>query len=672
MNFGKVRIAYPYVEYDLEVIHHTERKSTAMEWILLEIAKTVEEYPDEYATFPLNDLLKNLFFIADGDALLRQVLLDLIDVDALKYIPGFNDRSDWNDLRCGDLKLTEVGRNLQAEGRLPAKTQRNLLTITYDVINNNLLADNNNILSSDTNNTKARNISPDNLPVFPEFLVLNYVETLQNKSERAPSWLQKNSRIDSIEPTANRIKWRNTIKDILSDDYGNLTLKDENNLDIIERVLQDVNFGEIPDYDLPFLTVSELLTKRNVQPYDKAIEKIISVANKSDNFFIAPQFEEEIANLNGKTYFVFGQPSFSIEQDDTKKIIRIPQDIKDGMCYLDSHCMISSGEVEFHFGDTTYHSAYIYETNGDFEQTLIELTEKYYLLEPQMLSLMKLIKNPPYKKFYTENFLKQKLSSSQIEIFTPVDENLEKLLSLEKRFTEFLTPIEFQMSCDIIRRFFLKKGVNFLSDVHDLLSQWQRTLDSVNKEISIDLNELTLQDSSIGISLNRIKQISEAVSLFFDETSEEYKKIYVMETSALRHYPALLDDFTNNRNMVIVPEEVLTNLEELTKSEDNKIKNVAEKAIQKITEHKGKRWLNLNEDSHEELLEETEKEYRIFSIILKYLVRNPVLVTDENDLKDFAASKGIETITAHELHDKMNVNTAIKGKSKKKAKGKKK
>ena len=120
MNLGKARIAYPFVEYSVRVTHHTERKSTAMEWMLLEIAQKAKSYID-YAAIPLEKILTSIFFVADGDTLLRQVLTDLVDVGALEQIPNFSDRSEWNRLRCGDLRLTENGRCLQREGKTPCK-----------------------------------------------------------------------------------------------------------------------------------------------------------------------------------------------------------------------------------------------------------------------------------------------------------------------------------------------------------------------------------------------------------------------------------------------------------------------------------------------------------------------------------------------------------------------
>lgn len=106
MNIGKARIAYPFVEYSVQVTHHTERKSTAMEWMLLEIAQKAESYP-EYASTPLESILTAIFSVADGNTLLRQVLTDLVDVNALEQIPGFSDQSEWKQLRCGYLRLTD-------------------------------------------------------------------------------------------------------------------------------------------------------------------------------------------------------------------------------------------------------------------------------------------------------------------------------------------------------------------------------------------------------------------------------------------------------------------------------------------------------------------------------------------------------------------------------------
>lgn len=666
MNLGKVRIAYPHVEYEIKITHHTERNSTAMEWLLLEVAQKVEEYPN-YAAIPLNDILKSLFCIADGNLLLRQVLLDLIDVNALEYIQGFTDRSDWNQLRCGDLRLTEVGRNLQREGRLPAKTQDNKIYAIYDIVNDILISKNNRVLFDDTTNAKVKDITSDHL-VFPEVLVREWL------ANHEYPWLQKNSRIDSIEPVKNRIKWQNTVKDIFADNDGNLSLNGEFDSEVVEAALKEADFGEMPDYELPLLTVGDLSTKRKVYPYARGIENLFAVAAKSQAFFIAPQFADVISSLKEKICLVFGQPTFAIEQDGTNMIVKIPQNIGNELCYQDDQCAFSAGAIKLQFGNIVRFSPYVYETTGNFEQSIFKLVEDYYISEPRTLKLLSFVKNPPYQKFYTADFIRQKLSAPQLEKFTPIDESFEQLLKFAKRMEETLPTFSEQTTCDAIRRALLEKDVEFLYDVHDWSNQWQRALDALREKTTVDLTAIDWTNSSFGVSLKRMEQITEAVSIFFDDAADTYSKVYVIETNALLHYPPLLEDFTSNRAMLIVPKETLKDLNELAESDDTKIQHNARKALKTIDKYRDKYWLNLNEDTHEELLTESEPDKLdgIFSIALKYIVKNPVIVTDDNDLKDAATAKNVETITAHELHEKLNGASSSKGKTKNKSKRKKK
>ena len=65
MKLGKVQIAYPHIFYSVQVSHHTERKSTAMEWMLLEIARATETYSD-YGSIPLEQILSAIFSINEG------------------------------------------------------------------------------------------------------------------------------------------------------------------------------------------------------------------------------------------------------------------------------------------------------------------------------------------------------------------------------------------------------------------------------------------------------------------------------------------------------------------------------------------------------------------------------------------------------------------------------
>ena len=379
MNVGKIGIAYPHVAYEIEVTHHTERKATAPEWLLLKIALVAEKH-SEYGLMPLKQLLESVFFISDNEILFRQVLIDLMDANALEYIPRFSDVSDWRLLRCGDLKLTNVGRLLQREGKLPAKTQPNNLSVMYDVVNSRLVETDKNLVDA-TEYAKVIDIDSDNPFGFPVMAVKDYVDGLKNSS--IVTWLQRNSRIDSIEPIGSQIKWKNLVREILAGDDGRLSLKGEPDSRVAEAVLRDFDFGTMPEGDLPILGVGEL-SKRNPKPYDKAREKILALAEKSRVFFIARDFADIVNELNDKICIVTAENSFNVEASGSNLIVRVP-DVQSGLCYRDLSRSIFACAVDFRLGNETVQAPYIYETAGDFSQEFLQVVKARYRSEQRIL-----------------------------------------------------------------------------------------------------------------------------------------------------------------------------------------------------------------------------------------------------------------------------------------------
>ena len=676
MNLGKARIAYPYVLYNVQVSHHTERRSTAMEWLLLEIAHIAEKY-QEYISIPLDSILKNMFSIADGDLLLRQVLNNLIDVNALKQIVQFSDRSDWQQIRCGDLKLTENGRRLQKENKLPAKAQNNNLEVIYDVINGQVRIDNqkNKSLSDNTTNPKAKDISLDNLPGFPDSLVNERIQNLQQTGKNLPNWLQGNSHIDNIRPLGTpQIKWYNTSRDILADDEGNISLRDETNTDVVEAVLRETDLGTMPDYEIPIIGINDLLEKRKVQPYASIKDRIDVSLRKQDICFVSPQFKNIIEQQNKKNCIILGQLDFGIDDNGGNFVVHIPYPPYGGMCYQDKECVISAAAVALHVGNITRQVPYIFETvDEDFDSRIRMIVKDYYLRDERILKLLAYIDNPQYHIFYSEEYICRKLNSTSIEIFTPVDKTLDRLLKLNKKMTDALPNLPIPASCETIRLELIeKKNTDILNDIREWVIQWREALEKLQKDTNVNVNDIDWQGTSFGSSIERMEQISDAIALFFDDTSSRYNKIYVMDTSALMHYPAVLDDFTNNRAMVIVPKPVLVELDNLKESDDEKVQKEARRAINKIDEYRENQWLNLKEDNYEELLPESyrksiKNDFLILSVALRYFVKKPVMVTDDNNFKNIATSQDIEAITAHELHEKLSDSkTKVKNKKKKK------
>lgn len=674
MNLGKARIAYPFVEYSVQVTHHTERKSTAMEWMLLEIAQKAESFPD-YANIPLENILTSIFSVADGNTLLRQVLTDLVDVSALEQIPGFSDQSDWNQIRCGDLRLTEDGRRLQREGKLPAKALVNNLSVVYDVVNNRLVNSSKG-MSDNTTYPKAKDIGENNMPGFPSPLINQRIEEWQSNGKNAPSWLQRNSRIDNIAPKEDtKIKWQNTSHEITMDNSGKLSLVDAPNEEIVEAVLQETDLGVMPDYELPIINVDTLLNKRKYAQYAKIMDSIDNYASKVNIFAIAPQFHNIIEGKNNNVCLLLGQPSFSFNDTGKNAIVSIPDAFPEGLCYQDNERSVYAAAVEGHIGATSRMIPYIYEDASEFSVFVLDQVKKYYMIDRRMMRLLDFIGDVAYSEFYTPDFIRELLNSTEIKQLTPIDKILDRLLKLDAKMQNALGDVPSPASSETIRSVLLGKDVDVLGDVRDWTIQWLEALEKIKTKTEVDVKSIDWRDTNFGLSLERMEQVADAVAIFYDDAASRYNKVYVFDTCALMHYPDVLDDFANNQALVIIPKQVLVELDGLKTADDDKKQYQARQAIRKINEHGGEPWLKQNEDNYLELLSDSYREsgikdFNILSVAVKYRVKNPVMVTDDDNFQNFAQSEGVEAITAHNLHEKLTASVSSKGKGKNKKKKK--
>ena len=674
MNLGRARIAYPFVEYSVNVTHHTERKSTAMEWMLLEIAQKAESYP-EYANIPLDDILTSIFSVADGDILLRQVLTDLVDVSALEQIPGFSDQSDWKQIRCGDLRLTDDGRRLQREGKLPAKSSTNELSVIYDVVNNCLVSSSKG-MSDTTANPKAKDIGEGNIPAFPGSLINLRIEKWQNDGKNSPSWLQPNSRIDDIAPKGEgKVRWQNTAHEITMDNSGNLSLSGAPNEEIAEAVLQETDLGAMPDYELPMISVDTLLSKRKQYPYAKTADNIESYGAKAGIFTAIPQFSNAFEGKSNKVCLLLGQPAFGFEDTGKNAVISIPDAFPEGLCYQDKDRSVYAAAVEGHIGAVNRLLPYAYEDTSDFSAFVTRLVKKYYMLDRRMMKLLDIVGEASYQEFYTADYIRELLNSPDIQQLTPVDKILDRLLKLDAKLQRVLGDVPFPASSETIRSALLGKETEILGDMREWTVQWREALESLKNKTNVDLKTIDWQDTGFGLSLERMEQAAEAVAIFYDDAASRYNKVYVFDTSALMHYPDVLDDFTNNQALVIIPKQVLVELDGLKTADDEKKQYQAREAARKINEHGEEPWLKQDEDNYLELLSESFREsgikdFYILSVAVKYRVKNPVMVTDDNNFQNFARSEGVEVITAHNLHEKLTNAASSKGKGKNKKKKK--
>ena len=89
MNFTEVTLSYPCILYKAEVSHFTSRKSTAIEWVILEAITKCEKLSN-YSEFSIANFFEKFFTISDADLLIRPVLISLQDIGAI-IISGIDE-----------------------------------------------------------------------------------------------------------------------------------------------------------------------------------------------------------------------------------------------------------------------------------------------------------------------------------------------------------------------------------------------------------------------------------------------------------------------------------------------------------------------------------------------------------------------------------------------------
>ena len=104
MIFTEVTLSYPYVQYKVEVSHFTARKSTAIEWIILEAINKCEQLTN-YAGISIALFFEQIFTISDADLLIRPVLISLQDIGAIT-ISAIDDETELDTVTMSNLKLT--------------------------------------------------------------------------------------------------------------------------------------------------------------------------------------------------------------------------------------------------------------------------------------------------------------------------------------------------------------------------------------------------------------------------------------------------------------------------------------------------------------------------------------------------------------------------------------
>lgn len=387
MIFTEVTLSYPCVQHKVEVSHFTARKSTAIEWIILESINKCEKLSN-YAGISIASFFEQIFTISDADLLIRPVLISLQDIGAIT-ISGIDDETELDTVAMNNLKLTKTGQEMQSQGLLPGTSSEETFSIYYDVVAK-VLKDEANLYKEEATGIKVVDIDDADDVDFPEGAIREWLFTIQNdKKRKRLNWLTPTTKIESVTPLSSKIYWKNITRkvEIVDEMRWKVSGIEDEGIDEITLEAFDIS---CPDglRDLPFLEI--------VNP-DEEIKRFVSIdeinaligeyLQKDDLFCVEAKYYKDIKNnqQNKKRIrigIVYGADEFEVENSKKQIIIRIPDcDLKNYGLYLNAKDSIKACITNVSAGSLSKEIAIAYipkimETN--LPNVIVGLVDKYY------------------------------------------------------------------------------------------------------------------------------------------------------------------------------------------------------------------------------------------------------------------------------------------------------
>ena len=229
-NTDKLFFSKPYAKYNSVVTHFTSRKSTAIEWMILELIKRYSS-DNEYANISLKKLIEEIIFITDSDILVKPSIIELIEnINAIEIEDKNNsiyENTSLDEVYLSNLSLTEHGREFHDTGMLPATENQDTAVFIYDKLENDLRLENNIGAGDLKKECKGIKLSSENDFIFDENRARGILE--EEKDKDGFKWLKPTSDIKSINIGYRPIQtlWKYLSYEMEIGEDGKLELKDE-------------------------------------------------------------------------------------------------------------------------------------------------------------------------------------------------------------------------------------------------------------------------------------------------------------------------------------------------------------------------------------------------------------------------------------------------------------
>ena len=395
-NTDKIFFSKPYVKYNSIVTHFTSRKSTAIEWMILELIKRYSS-DNEYANISLKTIIENMLFVPDSDVLVKPSIIELAQINAIEDRNNLIDENiSLDKISLAHLSLTQSGRELQERGLIPGKESEEEIVFIYDKLENDLKleADSKIDLKKEHKGTELSN--NDDL-IFDENRARQILEEKKDKGKF--TWLQPTSEIKSIDKGKAEILWKDLSDEIDIGENGKLELINYKDKEIFNRLLienidnlfkksENIETKEFQSFDY-----GNFQNLTNIFSAESTNDKLRNILNNRDFVIVNDNFSELIdyETINTNLLLIYGKENFSIDIKDKKMIVNINENMPFDNCIAlnkdKTNLFIADFEVYNDFGKKNIIFGYSCLYNNDFKNLEEELIDKHIFYDARIILL---------------------------------------------------------------------------------------------------------------------------------------------------------------------------------------------------------------------------------------------------------------------------------------------
>ncbi len=197
MKLAKFQLGFPIHKIKARIYHVTPRSPTAFERVLLSICERFGK-DVTYNNIAIERIFVDILGVADPAPIVVPTIRELLSLDVIRCQ---GDPESLDTLTLRDLEITERGRQMRSEDKLPAKSQENEEEFFYDPVRKQLLT---------SFETKACQVQRPSI-ALDEGVFAKVFPELQLRAQILSggySWWNDSSQIERIEKLTVDVLWR--------------------------------------------------------------------------------------------------------------------------------------------------------------------------------------------------------------------------------------------------------------------------------------------------------------------------------------------------------------------------------------------------------------------------------------------------------------------------------